>query len=385
MAKIILAANTDWYLYNFRLKLAEEIQARGGSVLLVSPPGRYAERIEAKGFRWSPLQITRQGVNPLQELGTFLGFMALFRRERPDLVALFTIKPVVYGTLAARATGVPAIVSFITGLGYLFVNTDLRARTLRRLALFLYRLAFRSGKVKVVFQNRSDMDLFLAKKHISEAQGIVIPGSGVDPDQYRPSAEPPGDPVILFASRMLWDKGVGDLVEAARLLRQGGFAGRILLAGAIDAGNPSAIPRELIERWQDEGLIEWIGFHHDVPELLRTIHIVVLPSYYGEGVPRILIEAAAAGKPIVATAIPGCRVVVRHGVNGLLVPPRDPAALAGALQRLLGDSVLRSKMGAQGRAFVLRHLTVDVINDQILQCFEEAHPGLWSCSANVAG
>ncbi len=377
MAKILLAANTDWYLYNFRLRLAEDIREKGASVTLVSPPGPYATRMKRMGFTWRPLVIDRRSANPLREAETLMGFLALFRREKPDLVGLFTIKPVIYGTLAARLMGVRSIVGFITGLGYLFVNSARWTRIRQASALHLYRLALRSSRVKVIFQNEADMKLFLEKSVILQDQGRVVPGSGVDPEAFIHAEEPAGKPVILFASRLLWDKGVGDLIQAAKILRQNGFSGRIILAGEIDTGNPSSIPRERMERWQAEGLVEWLGFCDDMPALLQAAHIVVLPSYYGEGVPRILIEAAVVGRPIVASDIPGCRVVVQHGVNGLLVPPRDPEALAAALQRLLSDPSLRANMGKAGRALVLRDLTLDSINSRILRVFEEVCPHLW--------
>jgi len=372
--KIILSANTDWYIYNFRLSLAKAIKQAGAEILLISPPGSYASRIREQGFDWKPLNISRRSMNPLQELATLLAYLALYRRERPSLVHHFTIKPVLYGSLAARILNVPAVVNSVTGLGYVFVNPGRSAALLRILVKPFYRIALSAHHSRVIFQNQRDRDLFVGQELVSTDRTLIIPGSGVDPNQFKPRLEPLGGPVILMASRMLWDKGVGELVEAARLLHQRGIAGKIVLVGGTDEGNPASVSSSQLRKWQDEGIIEWLGHRDDMPGIMASAHIVVLPSY-GEGLPKVLIEAGAAGKPVVATDVQGCRDIIQHGVNGLLVPPKNAVALAEALDQLIDDAELREKMGVEARKLILESYTNDHINRQTLELYRKMIDG----------
>lgn len=372
--KIILSANTDWYIYNFRLSLAKAIKQAGAEILLISPPGSYASRISEQGFDWKPLNISRRSMNPLQELATLLAYLALYRREQPSLVHHFTIKPVLYGSLAARILNVPAVVNSVTGLGYVFVNPGRFAALLRILVKPFYRIALSAHHSRVIFQNQRDRDLFVGQELVSTDRTLIIPGSGVDPNQFKPRLELLGEPVILMASRMLWDKGVGELVEAARLLRQRGIAGKIVLVGGTDEGNPASVSSSQLRKWQDEGIIEWLGHRDDMPGIMASAHIVVLPSY-GEGLPKVLIEAGAAGKPVVATDVQGCRDIIQHGVNGLLVPPKNAVALAEALNRLIDDAELREKMGVEARKLILESYTNDHINRQTLELYRKMIDG----------
>lgn len=370
MTTILLSANTDWYLYNFRLALAQAIRESGAQILLASPPGPYVEKLKHEGFPWRRLRISRRGWNPLMELFTIYNFISLYRREKPDLVHHFTIKPVLYGSLAARVAHIPAMVNSITGLGYLYVNPSKLAATAQVLVKPMYRIALSKPGARVIFQNLRDRDFFVQQGLVKDNQTLVIPGSGVDPDRFRPGLEPAGEPVILMASRMLWDKGVGELVEAARLLRERGFSGKVILAGAPDAGYPASVTEAQLSHWTKEGVVQWVGHCDDVAALMAKAHIVTLPSY-GEGLPRVLLEAGAAGKPVVATDVPGCRDIIRDGVNGLLVPPKDPIALANALHRLVQDPELRIRMGEAGRKAVLDKFTSEMVNHETLLVYRE--------------
>ena len=370
MTTIILSANTDWYLYNFRLALAQAIRERGAQVVLASPSGTYVEKLEREGFAWRHLRISRRGWNPVVELLTIYDFTRLYRKEKPDLVHHFTIKPVLYGSLAARIAHVPAVVNSITGLGYLYVNPGKLAVVGKACIKPVYHIALSKPGSRVIFQNFRDRDFFLEQDLVKDKQALIIPGSGVDPDRFRPSPEPAGEPVILMASRMLWDKGVRELVEAARLLKERGFSGEVILAGAPDAGYPASVTEAQLNDWTKEGVVRWVGHSEDMAGLLARAHIVVLPSY-GEGLPRVLLEAGAAGKPVVTTDIPGCRDIIQDGVNGLLVPPKDPIALASALHRLVQDPELRSRMGEAGRFAVLEKFTNEKVNHETLQVYSE--------------
>lgn len=348
MAKILLIANTDWYLYRFRLSLARFLRGQGMDVVLVSPSGRFVPEIQAEGFRWLAWEVGRQSVNLLREAKAIWGLARIYRQERPDLVHLHTIKPLLYGSLAAYLGHVPAIVRSVTGLGYVFIGNDVQARRLRALIKGLYRIALRSGVM--LFENQTDRRYFLDEKLVAPQDAHLIEGVGVDTDFYRPLPQPKGTPTVLMAARMLWDKGVGTLVEAARRLHQE-IPARVVLVGEPDPGNPASIEVETLQRWAEEGLVEWWGWQADMRNVFAACHVVTLPSL-GEGIPTVLLEAAACGRPIVATDVPGCRDVVQEGVNGLLVSPNDPAALAAALHTLLMDEKLRARMGAAGRKLV---------------------------------
>ena len=370
MAKIILSANTDWYLFNFRLALARNIREEGADVLMLSPPGPYVEKIREEGFQWTRIDIARENVDPLEDFRTLLSFLHLYRRERPDLVHNFTVKPVIYGSIAGRLAGVHATVSSVTGLGYPFVNPGRRAAVLRMLVLPLYRIALTAPNSNVVFHNAADKEFFVKRRVVSEEAALVIEGSGVDPEEFKPGPEPTGQPVVLMASRMLWDKGVAEIIQAARILKARGVSASIILAGDPDSGYPASVPEIELRAWNQEGIVEWIGRRDDMPELMRQAHIVVLPSY-GEGLPRVLLEASASGKAVVATDIPGCRAVVRPGVTGLLVPARDPHALADALENLIVDVELRRRMGKAGREMVEERFTQSLINKRIISIYGE--------------
>jgi len=368
MSRLLLSANTDWYLYNFRLSLAEAARRQGFEVVLVSPPGQYVSELEQCGFGWQRWNLSRQGVNPLVELASLFSIAAIYRQQRPDLVHHHTVKSVLYGSLAARATGVPAVVNSITGRGYMYLSGSRKARILRRIVEPLYRLAFASTRSAAIFENGEDRRYFLRRGLVPEQRTWLIPGVGVDPERFAPGPEPPGTPVILLAGRLLWDKGIGVLVEAARILRAR-ISARVVLVGEPDSGNPATVDTTMLKQWHQEGVIEWWGWRSDMPSVYNQAHVVALPTAYGEGVPTALLEAAACGRPVVASDIPGCRDVIQEGVTGFLVPPNNPQALAEALERLALDSQLRSKMGAAGRLSVLENFTHERINAATLEVY----------------
>lgn len=371
--KLLLSANTDWYLYNFRRDLAGFLRARGVEVIMVSPPGPFVEKLQGLGFRWVAWDVGRQTMNPVAELGAVIRLARLYKTERPALVHHHTIKPALYGTLAARWAGVPGIVNSITGRGYVFLGNDFTARALRPFASLLYRVAFAPSNVIATFENPTDRDYFTTHGLISPARARLIESVGVDPDRFHPQPEPGGIPVILMAARMLWDKGAGVLVEAARGLHARQKV-RVVLAGAPDPGNPASIPTETLQAWHNEGVIEWWGFQEDMHATYAKCHIVTLPTHYGEGVPTSLLEAAACGRPLVATTIPGCQDFVADGYNGFLVPPNDPPALANALEKLVVDPALREQMGLAGRRRVLEKYTNQIVNSATFAVYQDLVP-----------
>ena len=355
--KIVLFANTDWYLYNFRRSLALALREAGHELLLLSPPGEYGARLRALGLRWEPVPMDRRSLNPLREAAVLAHLWRLFRRERPDLVHGFTIKCAVYGSLAARLAGVPARVNAVTGMGYVFTSTDAKARALRPLVRLLMRAALDGRDARLILQNPDDVAVFEQARLVAPGQIRLIPGSGVDCVRFAPGESvgrghaPDADTPpfrVLLAARLLWDKGLAEFVDAARRLHGEGRAIDFLLAGDPDPGNPAAVPEATVHDWVAEGLLHWLGHVDDMPALFASVDVVVLPSYR-EGLPKGLIEAGACALPLVTTDVPGCREVVTDGVDGLLVPVRDAGALATAIARLHDDPVLAARLGAAAR------------------------------------
>lgn len=367
MSKILLFANTDWYIYNFRFSLAQELRNQGHEVILLSPPGDFHELMQANGFQWIPFPLSRQSIKPFGELWTIWHLIRLYRRVRPDIVHHFTIKPVIYGSLAAHILHIRGIINSITGLGHLFIDTGARTRFLRTIAKVLYRISLR--RTQAIFENPEDRDIFIQNRLIKADQSHLIMGTGVDVEKFRPTAKHNGTPVVLFSSRMLVTKGLLEFMEATRLLKQKGIKARFALAGRTDPGNPANIPQEHIDNWKDSGLLEWWGWQDDMPSTLAQADVFCLPSYR-EGVPNALLEAAACGLPIVTTDVPGCRDVVTHGVNGLLVPVRNAPVLADALETLLSDSKLRDQMGVAGREIAVNKFGLGKVNEETLLVYQ---------------
>ena len=367
--KIILAANTDWYLFNFRMTLAEDLRRSGHEVVLVSPPGKYTELMQASGFQWVEWDVSRKAMSPLGEFRAVSRLLKIYLTIKPDITHHSTMKPVLYGSIAARRAKVSGIVNSITGLGYIWLSSSRKAKALRPLMKLMFKNSLRGHKVRLIFENSSDQDFFIRERLVHSEQTVVIPGVGVDSDRFSPSPEPVGKPVILFPSRILWDKGVGDLIEAARILHKTHDI-RIVLAGKPDPGNPTSVDENTIHIWVKEGLVEYWGWMEDMAQVYHQSQIVTLPSLY-EGVPTALLEAASCERPIVATDVPGCRAIIRDGVNGFLVPVHNPQALADALGKLLQDASLRHKMGKAGRKIILEEFAVQIVNQRTIAVYNE--------------
>jgi glycosyltransferase involved in cell wall biosynthesis len=369
MPKILLFANTDWYLYNFRRALAEELRAQGNEVILLSPPGGYQNLLLEHGFQWVSFRLSRQGVNPLGELWTILRLMRIYRQIEPDIVHHFTVKPVIYGSIAARLLGVRGIVNSITGLGHLFIHPGFFVGVLRGITKILYRLSLRG--TQVIFENPADQETFIRNRFIEPKQAHLVLGTGVDVNRFRPAPKHNDQPLILFAGRWLATKGIHEFVEAAQRVKHKGSKARFAIAGTVDPGNPASVPPEQIEAWKRSNAVEFWGWQADMPSVLAQTDIFCLPSYR-EGVPSALLEACASGLPIIATDVPGCRDVVEGGINGLLVPPQNSDALADAIETLLADPSLRDKLGQAGRQLALEKFSLENITTQTLKVYRKA-------------
>jgi glycosyltransferase involved in cell wall biosynthesis len=348
--RIVYLVTEDWVFVSHRLPIARAARDAGFDVVVATRVAAHGAAIESEGFTLVPLPWTRRSHNPFRELAALIHLALLYRRLKPTIVHHVAVKPALIGSLAAWIARVPNVINAITGLGYVFSSPSPRARLLRPIVRQWFRALLRHGGSKIIVQNPDDGAVLVRECAIEPERITLIRGSGVDLNRFHATPESPAPPVrATLASRMIWDKGIGDLVAAARLLKARGAPVTVVLAGKPDPDNPASIPESQLRGWHDEGVVEWRGFVADMPALWAASHIAVLPSFYGEGVPKCLIEAAAAARPIVAADGPGLREIVRDGENGVLVPPRDPAALADAIARLAADASARARMGAAGR------------------------------------
>ncbi|MCB9554686.1 MAG: glycosyltransferase family 4 protein [Deltaproteobacteria bacterium] len=372
--RLLFVVTEDWYFLSHRLALAHAASRAGYRVAVATAPGPKVSQITAAGFEHFALpSMTRGGTNPLFEALNVVELARVFRRYRPDLVHLVAIKPTLYGSIAARLVAVPAVICAFAGMGYLFTGQSLKRQAMRMVAEAGYRYCICGREnVSVILQNRDDRHFFVERGFAHAEQIHLICGSGVDIARFSPpEAVAEGAPVVICHSRMLWDKGIGELVEAARILRQRGRDFRLLLVGASDPENPAAVPDQTLQNWHNEGVVEYLGRRDDIPELLARSHIACLPSYR-EGAPLSLIEAAACGLPIVSCDVPGCREVVEHRENGLLVPKQQAAALAQALDQLLVDRALRQRMGRASRRIAEQRLADHRVHDETLALYRTA-------------
>lgn len=368
--KLLYFVTEDWYFCSHRLSLALAAQKAGYEVVVLTRVNQHGELIRSHGLKLIHFELSRRSRNPLKELGVILRLLRVYKEQKPDIVHHVALKPVLYGSIAARVTGIPAVVNALTGLGFLFISKHWQARVLRPLVELAFRLLLNRPNSRVIFQNPDDMALLTSRGVLALGQGVLIRGSGVSTTQFNATSEVNGLPLVVLASRMLWDKGVGEFVEAVRQLRGQGVVARFALVGEGDPGNPASISHNQLSQWQDEDAVEWWGRRDDMPQVFAQSHIVCLPSYR-EGLPKVLIEAAACGRPIIATDVPGCREIVRHGENGLLVPARDFRALANTLLHLINNPSLRIAMGKRGREIVKKEFSIGHVISQSLALYKE--------------
>ncbi len=370
---VLYLVTEDWYFWSHRLPIARAARDAGWEVLVASRVEAHGERIRQEGFRLIPIKMRRRSLAPWREAATIAELIRIYRRERPDLVHHVAMKPVLYGSLAAAISSVPAVVNALAGMGYVFTSSGLKARVLRPLFRAGFRWLLERRGSRLILQNPDDVAA-MTKGMVTAERVALIRGSGVDTQTFRPREEPEGTPVAVMVSRMLWDKGVGELVEAARLLRARAVPLRVVLVGPPDPDNPASIAERQLRDWDAAGHIAWWGERSDIAEIWAQSHIAVLPSHR-EGLPKSLLEAAACGRPMVATDVSGCREIVRDGVTGLLVPARDAERLAEALERLARDRDLRRRLGAAARDLVERELSEELVVAQTLALYRSLAPG----------
>jgi glycosyltransferase involved in cell wall biosynthesis len=339
---IVYFVTEDWYFCSHRLQLAIAAKEAGYSVYVITRVNSHGAEIEAAGLNLVPVTLSRRSKNPIVEAIFIRKLIRIYKDIYPDIVHHVAIKPVIYGSIAARLAGIQNVVNAMAGLGFLFSSGQPTAR------LFV----------------------LCGSGTIDRRRVRLIRGSGVDTDVYGYEAESNEVPIVLLASRLLWDKGVGEFVAAARTIRRSGIDARFVLAGDNDDENPGSISTAQLKEWNDEGAVECWGHCTNMPNIFAGIHIVCLPTAYGEGVPKVLIEAASCGRPIVATDAPGCREIVIDGKNGILVPVNDTEALSTAIRKLLHSPLLRKSMGEFGRQLVEAQFSLERVNRETLAVYE---------------
>jgi glycosyltransferase involved in cell wall biosynthesis len=374
--RLLFVVNADWFFVSHRLSLGKACQAAGYEVHVAGGRSAAVETIEASGMPFHPLPMDRGGTNPLNDLNTLGEMIALFRRVRPDIVHLVTIKPNLYGGTAARLLAIP-VVHAVSGMGYAFIGDAGPARKLLRTSLLLaYRATFSRRACRVIFQNPTDRDQFVESHVVPREKTILIAGSGVDAERFAMQPLPKGPPVVLLPARLLKDKGVFEFVEAARALKSDMPDVRMALVGRVDEENPAGIPEEEIRKWVAEGIIEWWGAveNKDMPATYARASLVVLPSYR-EGLPLALAEAQAVGRACITTDVPGCRDAIVDGETGWLVRVRDSQGLRVTIKSALTDREELVARSSAATEFARRHFAQGKVFEATLAIYRELGVG----------
>jgi glycosyltransferase involved in cell wall biosynthesis len=368
--KLLFVVTEDWYFCSHRLPLAVAAINAGFDVAIATRISDHADVIRKAGIEIHSWNVSRGSTNVFTELKTLFQLSRIYREAKPDLVHQVALKPVLYGSLIAKLTGPVKIVNALGGMGFVFNEGKKKTQALRSIVLWGFKRLVTNKDCVLILQNPEDCALMVDEAGIDAGSIRLIRGAGVNIRQFDVSMEPAGTPLVILPARMLWDKGVGEFVEAARRLKAEGIAARFGLVGGIDECNPAAIAREQLQEWTDAGYVEWFGRRDDMPEIFRQANVVCLPSYR-EGLPKSLLEAAACGRAIVATDVPGCREIVENGKNGLLVPARDALALAEAIRTLIHDPDLRYRMGTAGREMVINSFSEDAVVKETLSLYKK--------------
>jgi N,N'-diacetylbacillosaminyl-diphospho-undecaprenol alpha-1,3-N-acetylgalactosaminyltransferase len=383
--KIAIISNTDWYIWQFRKRLLKFLKEKGHAVFAISPKGNYVRLIESLGAVHIPITIAGKSMNPLKDLQILMDLYKIFRREKFDLIHTFTIKPNIYGAIAGRLAGIPVVISSVVGLGYIFSksNNNLKTRFVNIIATYLYKFAFRYSSC-VLFQNQDDLEFFVSRRLIDRRKTQIIKSSGVNLTEYSPFVMDSvtinrfkqelsidsNKVVITMVSRLMWEKGVREFIEAAKILTDKYPEAFFLLVGGIDKENPSAISENYLREAEYNRYIKWLGHRDDVANILAISDIVTLPSYYREGVPKVILEAMAMGKPIVTTNNVGCKDTVEEGKNGFLVQVKDPVDLAEGIERLIKNKSMRINFGKHSRQLAEREFDENIVIDKTIKIYE---------------
>lgn len=372
MKKILFVVNTSKFFISHRLEIAKRAKDNGFEVYVASAYDQNSvQKIEREDFFYHEINFSRTGGNIFRELSTVMSLYTLFKMIKPDLVHLITIKPYLYGGMAAKFAKTGCVVSAVAGLGILFSSKNIKYRLLRVFLYPFYRLAFGHKNQQVIFQNKDDRNVLLNWGVVSKEKLVMIRGSGVDLDLYPYNPEPIGIPVVSFAARLLIDKGVKVFVEASRILKSRNVKARFRLIGDIDSGNSNSVTEKELNKWSNEGLIEVLGFREDIPHLFSDSNIVTLPSFYGEGLPKTLIEAAACGRAVITTDHPGCRDAIEANQTGLLIPIKNAVALADSIEYLIANPAIRNNLGVAGRNLAEREFNIENVVGKHIKIYND--------------
>ena len=372
MKKILFIVSEDWYFVSHRFNLAKEAISKGYEVSLLTNVNSHKNEIESAGINLLPWSLQRNSFNPIKEIRSIIQIISAINFIQPSLVHSVALKPILYSSIASKFSCVKSIVFAFAGLGYLFTSNKFLIKIGRFPVVISLRLLLNNDNSNFIFQNQDDIDIFLTLKIAKESNINLIPGSGVDTNRFFPDFQKVRDsvPIIILPARLLWDKGIGDFVKAAKILRDKDFNARFVLVGQFDPHNPANIPQSKIDEWVRNKIIEYWGFQENMPKILNQSTIVCLPSYR-EGFPKVLLEAASCSKPIIATDVPGCRQAVHHNKNGLLVPLRNPKVLAGSIEKMVNDKDLCEKMGEAGLKRVHSELSQEIISKKTFSIWEK--------------
>lgn len=370
--KILFLVNDLSFFISHRLLIAETVFHKGYNVIIGygETGGADPFLLQNKGFKINSVFMQRGGLNLLNEFKTLFSIWKLFKKEKPEIVHLITIKPYLYGGIISQLLKIPSVVSSVSGLGTLFTSKNFKSIFLQFLLYPVYKLAFNHHNQKVIVQNLDDLKVLVNLGYLKLSKSKLIKGSGVNLDNFTKLKEKGTVAIICFAGRLIREKGVYEFISAARLLRQKNINARFLLAGSLDNKNPSSLSQMDLERIKDEGYVEVLEYQKDIRDLYEKSHIVCLPSYR-EGFPKALMEAAAAGRAVVTTDVPGCRDAIVPNKTGLIVPIKDAEKLASALQWLIEHSKERVAMGKAGRIFAEREFSIEKIVSEHLEIYEE--------------
>ena len=368
--RLLFVVNVDWFFVSHRLPIALAALAQGYDVHVATTMTSHHDQLVALGLVVHPLRIERTGTSLWHELSLFLALAKIMAAVRPDIAHLVTIKPVLFGSLIARWQGIPGVVAAVSGLGFIFTDTGFKAGIARLIMQSWYRVVLSNSRLKAVFQNSDDCAALMGMAAQHPNKCILIRGSGVDLSAYTAEAFPSTPPTFLMAARLLTDKGVIEFVTAAQQLKNEGVVARFCLVGSTDPDSRSSIPESLLHVWRQVADVEIWGYRKDMPAVLSLAHVVVLPSYR-EGLPRVLLEAAACGRAVITTDVPGCRDAIAPGVSGLLVPVRDSAALAAAMRWMVENPMKREAMGHAARRLAEREFSIEKVVQTHLQIYQD--------------
>jgi len=368
---LLLLITEDWYFWSHRLPIARAAQSVGFKVIIATRIDKHKELIEQEGFRLIPILLKRKNYNPFKEILSLLEIIQIYRSERPTIVHHVAMKPILYGSLAAWFTGITGVVNALAGLGHIFISKEPKTFIFRLIIKRIFQILLNRSNTRVIIQNPDDRQLLMSGCSLGPNKLRLINGAGVNTNEFNYVPELGGILLVILASRMLWDKGIIEFVNAAEILKKKNIQARFALVGRVDEESPSAIPISQLEKWNNAGVVEWWGHSDKMPQIFAQSHIVCLPTFYGEGIPKVLIEAAASGRPIVTTNTPGCREIVRNGVNGLLIPPKNVQALADALQFLIENPDIRREMGVRGRNIAVNEFSEEKVVKETMAVYEE--------------